>query len=178
MEKWKKLDNLGFKNYKISDRGRVFSEISNKILKPIKCKDGYLRVNLYINKKPQKKLIHLLVAESFISPKKDNLQVNHMDGNKLNNDLSNLEWVTPSENSLHAIRTGLVNLQTRKDTKGINRNHPKLSKNVLQIEKDKTIASYPSTREASRITGISQSDISRTALGERKTAGGYGWKYK
>jgi hypothetical protein len=69
--------------------------------------NGYYTVGLQINKKKKMFFVHRLVAEYFIAPKKDNLQVNHIDGNKANNDFRNLEWVTPSQNTKHAYNNGL-----------------------------------------------------------------------
>ena len=78
------------------------------ILKPFISK-GYERVNLSKRGAVKHRFVHRLVAETFI-PVPDSsepLQVNHIDGNKRNNSISNLEWVTARENTLHAFRTGL-----------------------------------------------------------------------
>lgn len=64
-------------------------------------------VNLYENKKRSKKLVHRLVAQEFLENPTEKEQVNHIDGNKSNNYLSNLEWVTRSENVKHAYLIGL-----------------------------------------------------------------------
>ena len=71
--------------------------------------DGYCRVDLYDGFGNQSiKRVHRLVAEAFIPNPENKPQVNHIDGNKRNNDVTNLEWVTGSENMIHAYRTGLV----------------------------------------------------------------------
>lgn len=70
-------------------------------------KNGYNTVGLQINKKKKMFFVHRLVAEYFVAPRKGNLQVNHIDGNKQNNDFRNLEWVTPSQNTKHAYKNGL-----------------------------------------------------------------------
>lgn len=68
---------------------------------------GYLGVTLYNNGEGSKKRIHRLVAEAFIPNPDNKPDINHKDGNKTNNSVDNLEWVTKSENMLHAYQTGL-----------------------------------------------------------------------
>lgn len=65
--------------------------------------DGYPLVSLYRNGQGRTKLVHGLVAEAFLGKRPKNHQVNHKDGNKANNRVANLEWVTPKQNSRHAI---------------------------------------------------------------------------
>lgn len=87
----------------ISSYGRVKNTITNFYLKPFSNNKGYLLVHLTINGKRSNQLIHRLVAKAFI-PNPDNLpQVNHIDGNKSNNRVNNLEWCTDSYNQNHAI---------------------------------------------------------------------------
>lgn len=99
----------GYDKYFISDDGKVYSDKYNerRELIPRKNYKGYLYVNLCKNGKYKSKMIHRLVAKYFLENYSDNLQVNHIDGNKENNNFSNLEMVTQSENMLHAFRTGL-----------------------------------------------------------------------
>ena len=106
MENWKDIpDYEGL--YQISDFGNVKSLISNRILKPSKDRFGYVRFNAFNNKKAKTLRIHRLVMEIF-NPIDNIMQVNHIDGNKLNNKLDNLEWCTDSENKKHAYKTGLM----------------------------------------------------------------------
>lgn len=97
--------------YAISNKGRVYSyekyRHNGKFLKQNKRKDGYMEVGLSIDKKRKTFSVHRLVAKAFI-PNIDGLpEVNHKDGNKANNNIDNLEWVTSSENQIHAIKNGL-----------------------------------------------------------------------
>lgn len=104
---WKKCKYCN--SYEISTNGEVRNIFSQKILKPYINKYGYAEVSISLGKKHLKKnyRVHRLVAETFI-PNPNNLpQVNHKDGNKLNNKIYNLEWVTNEENILHSIQTGL-----------------------------------------------------------------------
>ena len=99
-------------DYEVSDTGCVRRLTSHKLStrwpigrhsKPQQKADGYLRVKVddkYV-------YVHKLVAETFICPRPQGLEINHKDGNKTNNHVSNLEWVTRSENIRHSIDTGL-----------------------------------------------------------------------
>lgn len=110
--------------------------------------------------------IHVLVATTFI-PNPDNLpEVNHIDENKANNKVDNLEWCNHLYNS---------NYGTRMKKEHISHiNHPKLSKHVLCVE---TGIIYDSAHEANRQTNANITNICKVCRGERNTAGGYHWKY-
>ncbi len=106
---------LGFKyRYFISSKGLIFSMASGKLrqLNPSmrgKNRNQYLFVRLELEGELKGVNIHRLVAENFIGPKpSDEHVINHKDGNKQNNDASNLEWTTIAGNTQHAYRTGLA----------------------------------------------------------------------
>lgn len=110
-EIWKEI---AYPGYFISNLGRLKGR-SGKIIKSyINKRTGYKMIAIKPNGRNGKAKclkIHRLVAEAFI-PNPNNLPViNHIDGNKINNNTSNLEWCTFSENNLHAIRLGLVNIK-------------------------------------------------------------------
>lgn len=93
--------------YMVSQNGEIFSIRSNKSIRPF-VSSGYFQIELNRLGKAKKYLVHRIVAEAFI-PNPNNLPcVNHKDGNKLNNNVSNLEWCTFSENMVHASRNGLL----------------------------------------------------------------------
>lgn len=106
-EIWKHIKEYE-KKYQVSNKGNIKSLKRNKLLSLNWLDDdGYRRVNFFQNKKRKHFSIHQLVAIHFI-PNPDNKPVvNHLDGNKLNNKSSNLEWATRSENDLHAYKIGL-----------------------------------------------------------------------
>lgn len=101
-----------FEKYLVSNLGRVKRE-EKQILKAEKTKRGYLRVLLSVNGIVTRKSVHRLVAIAFIPNPEDKPQVNHKDGNPENNKITNLEWVTQSENQFHAVRTGLQKSKKR-----------------------------------------------------------------
>ena len=85
----------------LNDNGYRKAILQEKELKLFLGNTGYLMVNLYKDKKPSKKLVHRIVAETFINNINKVKYVNHIDSDKLNNNLSNLEWVSNMENNLH-----------------------------------------------------------------------------
>lgn len=115
----------GFLGYRVGADGSVWSCVGRQALKgfgsgckrvltdkwrklrPIVSSRGYLWVNLWLNCKQKSIRIHQLVAQAFIGPYPSGKQVNHIDGDKRNNKVTNLEYVTAKENIAHSIRTGL-----------------------------------------------------------------------
>lgn len=92
--------------YTIYSDGKVYSNKSKKFIKP-HIENGYYRIALYIDGKPKTYKLHRLIGECFIKKPEGKNQINHKDCNKLNNDVSNLEWCNNSENQLHAYQNGL-----------------------------------------------------------------------
>ena len=118
-EEWR--DVKGYEGmYQISNLGRFrscsrmvknkhsYRPVKEKVLKPFKW-GSYMYVHLRSGEKLISRSVHRLVAEAFILNTHNKPEVNHIDGNKMNNCASNLEWCTSSENELHAARTGLIN---------------------------------------------------------------------
>lgn len=103
-EIWKNIEDF---NYQVSNLGRIKSLRSNKILQNVLGTDEYFKVCLHKDKKQYNKLIHRLVAETFIPNPENKPQVNHKNGNKLDNNINNLEWCTISENTQHSFDNGL-----------------------------------------------------------------------
>lgn len=146
--------------YSISEDGLVYNRYG-RCLRSYFDKYGYKYVLIRHNGKRKKYLIHRLVAQLYL-PNPYNLpQVNHIDGDKGNSHISNLEWITSGNNQLHS-RYVLGNITGFADTP------------VQCVETGKI---YKSTREAWRDTDAGYSHISECASGKRKTAGGYHWRY-
>lgn len=168
-----------YPDYYATDTGNIYSRCSSKYnnpsgrikkLKPKVLRNGYLQVDLYNGKTKQHKSVHRIIAEIFIPNPENKPQVNHKNGDKTDNRVSNLEWVTLSENLKHRYR-----VLGQKQRKGIEDHR---SKPILQIKDGKIIAEFWGTPEAERKTGIYRSNILNCCKGWRKTAGGYIWKYK
>ena len=87
--------------YAVDDSGYVINAKTGRVLKQSSTKKGYQKVDLYLGGERKTVRIHRLVAEAFILNPDNKPQVNHIDNNKLNNAVSNLEWVTDSENKEH-----------------------------------------------------------------------------
>lgn len=170
-----------FKNYYCDKKGNIFSR--KKKLKQSK-RNGYLCVSL-CNKGLCKTInVHRIIAGTFIPNPENKPQVNHINGIKIDNRVENLEWVTQSENAIHAIKKGLFTPPQK--------NRLDLSKEVYQYDlQGNFIKKFPSVNEASRITGIIQRHISSCARGgefrisggvkkfvKTNKAGGYKWSYQ
>lgn len=97
MEKWSPIPDT---HYSVSSEGRVRNDETSKIKALDKRHDGYCKVDLYSEGNRSSKRVHRLVAEAFIPNPDNKPQVNHIDGNKINNNVENLEWVDGSENMI------------------------------------------------------------------------------
>lgn len=148
--------------YLIDRQGNIFSQFSGKFLAQIITENGYKAVSL--NTKDDKRIqrrIHRLIMMTFCYfPGCENFDVNHKDGNKFNNNISNLEWVTPKENIHHAILTGL-----RKDWSGENNPLSKISMNDAVNISKMVIDGYTNDQIISIIPTANNSIITQIILG-------------
>lgn len=119
--------------------------------------------------------VHQLIARAFIPNVENKPYVNHIDGNRQNNRVENLEWVTKSENAIHAYRV----LGRKSSASGPNSINKLKSKPVSQYSKEGIfIKEWGSICDVSRDLGIPTGNISKCCMGNRNYAGGFKWKYK
>lgn len=157
--------------YSINENGTVFSKRSRLELKPYKDRGGYSYVTLTVNRLAIKKKIHRLVAITFIPNPESKPQVNHIDGVKSNNHVSNLEWSTPGENQKHAFRIGL-----KKGKSGSS--NPSWIANVAQYDlSGNLIKTWDSLRQIMRETGFDKSPIAKHIRGDKNYTHAYGFKW-
>ena len=160
----------GFENYVIYHNTDVMNTNTGRVLVQSKNPKGYKMLVLSKDGITKTKLIHRLMYEAFIGDIPEGMQINHIDGDKTNNNINNLEAITQHENILHAVRTGII----KSGSDSI------LSKAVLKIDciTGLLLKKYGSAREASKDTGVANSAISSVCNGKRITAGGYKWEFE
>ena len=149
---WKEA--YGFNNYLCNEKGEIYSLLSAKIMKTHGDKDGYQQLRMTVEKgKAVTVKTHRLIAQTFLPNPENKPQVNHKDGNKKNNAVSNLEWCTHKENQKHAIKTGL------KNDSGINNSRASCNEEKLK-EIRLLISEGKGNTEIEKITGISNKVVS------------------
>lgn len=173
-EIWKEVKD--YPNYEISNFGRVkalkfYSNVHKKyydrelILKEKTNRFGYKFVSLGCGKRGNRKnvMIHRLVAQAFIHNSNNYKEINHIDGNKANNNVNNLEWCTRSENMKHAYKIGL--------RRGIP------TKEVIQLADGKIIKRWASISEIKNTLNLDYSSIYQCCNNKRNKCGGFQWRY-
>ena len=159
--------------YKVSNSGKVIR--NTKELKQNTNK-GYKYVNLCKKCYSKPFYIHRLVAQAFIPNPNNYNEINHIDGNKINNSVSNLEWCSHKQNMDHARKTLLISKKgVNKSIKSMNN---KTKKPILQIKDNVVVGCYESLADAQRKTNIKSPHICNVLKGKRKSAGGFCWEYK
>lgn len=166
-------------NDRLGPDGRVLKSV---VLKPWLINSGYNVVALRVNGKTKNHLVHRLMGATFLENYNPDLDINHINGNKRDNRLCNLECITRSENILHARRIGLITVTDRQ-----RENARKLglatakrtSKPIAKCssETGEVIETFDSMSEVHRKYGYDASFISRCASGKGKNAYGYSWKW-
>ena len=174
VEQWRPIDGYDGA-YLISSIGRVLSLPKHCHKEPIirkpKLDRGYLRVKLNNGNKAKYIPVHRLVAKAFIANPNEYPFINHIDENKTNNCVENLEWCTVEMNANHGTRNRRV------AKKLLNNNH---CKPVEQLTKnDRVVAWYPSMSEISRASGgrFNRTNVWHCLTGKMPFAYGFKWRY-
>lgn len=163
MEEWRSIE--GYPNYQVSNMGRVkslnYSRTGEEgILKNCKNNRGYLQVFLCKNSKQKCYLVHRLVAQAFLDNPNNFPEINHKDEDKINNQLTNLEWCDNKYNMNYGTRT------------------ERTQKPILQFTKNgEFIRKWESGTQIERELGFHQSHISSCCKGKIKTSYGFVWMY-
>lgn len=151
---WRQFPNHPM--YEVNNIGEVRRKDTHRIRKPIRIKNGYMTIMLTDNGKHELEYIHRAVAKAFIENTNNYPQVNHLDKNRENNSVENLEWCTATRNVQHS--------------KG---------KRIAQYDANGNyICSFVGSREAERQMGVSHGNIDKAANKKYKTAYGYIWRYE
>ncbi|MFV0241462.1 MAG: NUMOD4 motif-containing HNH endonuclease [Lacrimispora sphenoides] len=174
MEIWKDVPGYeGF--YQASNFGRLRSldrvsangkKLTGKLLEKNQERSGYIVDILCKNKQKKTTRLHRIIALTFLENLENKPEVNHLNGDKTDNRVSNLEWATHRENTDHAWKNGLIKQPPNTPLRP-----------VIQSYEGEIIACYRSIDTAALITGISAEDICKCCKRKRKNAGSYSWKY-
>lgn len=165
-------------NYEISNFGNVRNKKTKRLLKPAISNKGYYMVALSNKSQSHTYTIHKLVMEHFNRCAFDEEVINHIDHNKLNNKIDNLEYVTQKENIQDAWNNGLcenIRIQARKNILKASK-HDRLKINQYDLNGN-FIRQWDCIRHVQKELKINNSNIVACCKGKRKTAGGYIWKY-
>lgn len=166
MEQWKDIKNYE-EYYEISSLGRVRNKRTGNILNGDINSIGYRRVFLY-SPITKRFFVHRLVAYHFVDGYQENLVVNHKDGNKLNNQADNLEWVTRSENDLHAFKMGLRDVYPSQFRKHIE---------SYDLKTGESIKYYSNVNECCNDLHVARSNIYNCCNHKQLSCRGVGLRY-
>lgn len=171
-------DIKGYENiYRVSNLGRVYSVKRGIVVSLIKKKSGYYTVNLYKNKEMRTFLIHRLVACNFIENPNNLPQINHIDGDKANNKVENLEWVSGIDNMRHAYENNVGGFKD-KALATINEINKKRTYKKVLFKKGNEVLSFSSVSEAACTLGLKRDCIVNSIRRKRKIFGFEVFGYK
>ena len=161
-------------NYKGKNQHKEFTTLKTfkgEMKKLTINQHGYYQIVLYKCGKKKNVLVHRLVAEAFLPNLENKLTVNHIDGNRLNDNVSNLEWATQQEQQDHAINVlgfkPTISKKCRDRQKELHQRKVRRSDGVI----------FNSIKEASQGNDLVRRHISEVCKGKRKSTGGYSWEY-
>lgn len=163
MKRWTQIKQNGILyNYEVSDHGDIRNATDKFVLKQ-HVKNGYKMISLKGTDKMKSFTVSRLVAEYYVDNKDNKNIVNHIDGNKINNHYTNLEWTTQKENIKHANENGFVKYNPKK---------------VIQCDLEgNSLNVFDSVIDAAKHINLSTHAIFKVLRKKNQTAGGYKWKY-
>lgn len=183
-ETWVEINGLGG-YYLLSSLGRIKAMrreiyrgstkyfIKEKMLKIYHGLNGYFYVDIRIDKVRHRYLLHRLLADHFIPNPENKREVNHIDNNPANYSLSNLEWVTPSENMKHMVKSGRSKIHLAVAVSRL-----KLRKPVRQLTMDRVfVAEYDSVTDAAKAIGVKTGSICPPLKEPHRHCRGFKWEY-
>lgn len=173
-EEWKILEE--HKEYSVSNLGRVKNNITNLLLKPTTNNNGYFKIGFWINNVKKHFYLHRLVAKYFVENKENKNIVNHKDGNRQNNNVNNLEWVTQSENNWHKYNIlHYKNTEKQRNIAKLNikKATAKICKKVKCIELD---IIFESISNAEKEMKFGRNTLSYALLNNKNFYRGYHWE--
>ena len=161
---WRPIIVAGIKtNYEVNNYGMIRNSMTQKVLSPFIDNDGYYRNAISVRGISYKQAVHRFVAQAFIPNPENKPQVNHIDGDKSHNEYSNLEWVTCSENVIHAWKIGLNKSRLGSDSPLSHYTDKQIHSVCKLLEK------FLSNKEISKITGVDRKYITDIKKGRRWT---------
>nr|QBK85392.1 MAG: HNH endonuclease [Iridovirus LCIVAC01] len=175
-DNWKEIKN--YPGYRIYNNGQIYSDYISQYLK-LTISGGYYRIGLCNDNGIQRKhQVHILVAQYFCDNSENKPIVNHIDGDKLNNHYTNLEWVTQSENMKHADSLGLIKRVTKRVLQYAREDKDKCE--PLHIfNSAKEVADFVKSKSKTKASISSiMASISTVCTGVQNTAYGYRWEYE
>lgn len=165
-------------NYEVSNYGNIRNLKTKRILKPSISNKGYYMISLSNKSHAHTYTIHKLVLEHFKLCKSKDMVCNHIDGDKLNNNINNLEWTTQKYNINHAWNNKRCENIVNSAKINIIKAFSSKMKSVNQFDNNENLINrFISIRNAELVTGIDNGAISKCCNNKRKSAGGYIWKY-
>lgn len=168
---WSKIE--GFPNYSVSNDGRIRNDKSGELKIPTVNHNGYAEMDLYDSGQRSKVRVHRVVAQAYLENPDEKSQVNHKDGNKLNNDYENLEWVSPKENMEHAIEHGLF----RASRGMLGKKNPNAGRPGKRVRIVETGEVFDSILDCERAINGNNRHICDCLAGRQHTHRGYHFEY-
>ena len=172
MEEWRQIKD--FENYSVSDFGNIKNNITNKVLKN-NLKTGYYNIDLTNNKNSKTFKVHRLVALAFIDNPENKSDVNHKDKNKLNNNLTNLEWMTRKENNIH--RCAGIKITSNKN-KEVLRIRPDTNEVIEKYDSIELAGIWAYNNGYTKTTHNGRNAIGNCVNGLSKMAYKFKWEYE